>query len=156
MDYKQIRENKIQMNNLTSRLNILEELHKETLEKIKFTQESCNHDLIFINRKYENKAYEYIQYGKCLVCGKGMTLTSNNVDIDSFEVVESDRIIDVANKVEKWDIECDCKEDKLQLDIAQRVFDDMIIDSDCFYSKDCIKREIIVEMGKIKEINKKK
>lgn len=151
MNYQKIRETKIQMSDLNLRMQILEELHKETFEKIKETQENCNHEIIFIYRKYENKAYDYLQYGHCLVCGKGITLTPNNVNSDTNEIVDEERIIDVVgDNIEKWNIDCDCSQDKSEIEEAQRVFNSLTNDADYLYSRDCIKREIVEAVQTLK------
>ena len=156
MDYQKIRETKIQISDLSLRLQILEELQKETLGKINETQKNCNHDLIFINSKSANKAHEYLQCGKCLVCGKGMTLTPGNVDLDTNELILDEQIIDVSTQVDTWSFECDCSERRRELETAQIVFNNLTNDADYLYSKDCIETEIIEAVKALKGKTKKK
>lgn len=154
MDYKRIREIKAKSDNLTSRLQLLEEMHKETIEKIAETQNACDHEFVLINKKYANKVYEYLQYGKCLVCGCGITLTSTNVDINNYKIIDEAQIIDVTDGVETFYLDCDCSKLNEELEKAQRVFDVLIGNDDC--SKDCLKNSIIYAINKDKLYKKEK
>lgn len=149
MNYTKITETKNEINNLNSRLELLEELHKETLEKILETQKSCSHEFILINKKYRNLVYDFLQFGKCLVCGCSITLTSTNVEIDKHEIIDAEKIINVAGEVEEWNLDCDCNTSKSDLEEAQRVFDSLI-NNDELCSRDFIKNEIIKSIKDIK------
>lgn len=154
MDYKRIIDIKKQSFNLMLRLNMLEELHKETIEKINKTQNICNHEFIFINRKYENKAYDYLQCGKCLICGRGITLNHKNFDLDEKIFVPSEKIIDVSGEIEIFDVVCDCSESKSEFDEAQKVFDNLI-EREPLRFKETVKYEITLAIKKMREIKKK-
>ena len=150
MDYTKIRETKIQVNDLSLRLQLLEELHKETLEKISETQKNCNHDLIFINKKYANKAHGYLKSGQCLVCESGIMLTPNNVNLKNNSEVNPEQILDVSIGIEGWGLDCDCVQDKSEIEEAKRVFNSLTNDADYLYSRDCIKNEIVEAVKNIK------
>jgi len=158
MDNKKILDIKNQIDNLTSRLSMLEELHKETMEKIKDTQEKCSHEFVFIYRKYENKAYDYIQYGKCLACGKIMVLSPENINLDTNELISDEQIIDVVmDDIEHYNLDCDCNKNIDLLHEAENIFNNMINNNqDNRYSKCCIKREIFETIKGIKLTKKKK
>lgn len=156
MNYQRIKQTKRKVNKLNLRLQALEKLTKQTLEEFKNIEKSCDHELIFINKKYENLAYEYIQYGKCLVCGKAIELTPENLNIDNQEVINSEQIIDIAEKVEKWTLECECSQTKLEMEEAKRIFDDLISNREFLYSKEEIKQEIFKGVNNIKGNTKKK
>ena len=154
MDYTSVRKIKEKKEGLVSRLNLLEEMHKETMEKIYETQNICNHEFIFINKKYENKAYDYLQYGKCLVCGKGITLKPNNFDLSNEIFISEDKIIDVSGEVEDLTIDCDCSLTKDELEEAQRTFDRLLNNAD--YTRYTIKKAIIDAVNEVKSYKKKK
>ena len=157
MDYKKIIDTKVEISNLKSRLKELENATLETIEKINEVQNNCSHEMIFIYRKYENRAYEYLQYGKCLVCGKTIALTPDNVNSDTNELILEEKIIDVvAKEVEQWSHECDCNKNAEELREAERVFNSITNDADYLYSRDCIKTEIIESVKAIKGTTKKK
>lgn len=151
MNYQKIRETKIQMSDLKLRLQTLEELQKETYERIKETQNSCNHDLIFINRKYKNLVYNYLQIGQCLICGKDMTLKPNNCTVDKNIVISSEQILDIAPGISDEDFEeLMVEENNCEIEEAQRVFNSLTNDADYLYSRDCIKNEIVEAVKNIK------
>ena len=149
MDYKRIREIKAKSEGLVSRMYLLEEMQKETMEKINETQKVCNHEFIFINKKYENKAYEYLQYGKCLICGKGITLTPNNFELNDKMCIPSEKIVDVAEKIDDFAIDCDCSESKSEVEEAQRVFDQLIT---TFGDTLFIKKSIINSINELRKV----
>ena len=140
MDYKRIKEIKSQSINLISRMQMLEELHKETMEKIDDVQKVCNHEFIFINQKYTNKVYNYLKCGKCLVCDKRITMTPNNFALEEKIFISTDKIIDVSGEFDEWAIDCDCSETKSEIEEAQRVFNRLMNESE--YEKDTIKSAI--------------
>lgn len=152
MNYTRIRDIKAKSEGLVSRMCLLEEMHKETMEKINETQNICNHEFIFINKKYGNKAYEYLQYGKCLICGKGITLKPNNFEVDERIFIPSEKIIDVSGEIEFWDVLSDCSESKSEIEEAQRVFDKLLNESN--YSRDCIKSAIVDAVNEARIYNK--
>lgn len=155
MDYKKIKETKIQMNDLNSKMKLLENLQTETFEKTKKIQQTCKHDLIFINKKYKNKNCEYLQFGQCLVCGKTISLTPNNVNIETNKVIDEEYIVDVSQNVEEWCIDCDCLDVKREIEEAQKVFDSLIYD-DNLYSRYYIKRKIAEALTNFNDVNKTK
>lgn len=155
MDFKNTKDLKFKIESLNSRMQVIEEMHKETMEKIIELQNNCCHELIFVNKKYENKAYEYLYCGKCLICGKGITLTPNNINIDNHELVDADNIIDVTESVEEWNLDCDCTLSKNETEEAQRVFDTLFESDYSLRFKECAKHEIIHAIKNMRLTKKK-
>lgn len=133
---------------------MLEELHKETMEKIDDVKKVCNHEFIFINQKYTNKVYDYLKCGKCLVCGKEITMAPNNFALEEKIFIPTDKIIDVSGEFDEWAIDCDCSEIKSEIEEAQRVFNRLMNESD--YAKDTIKSAIVCAVNEMKLYKKKK
>ena len=83
-------------NSINKKIEILNLFIKDFENEKSNLLNNCNHEIIVIYTKLENKVYGEIKIGKCLICNKNIEIF-NNYDIRNNTIFNDENLIDISN-----------------------------------------------------------